>query len=785
MSDEGSSGCDDSLAFLYKKPGQRIPRHVTHIRVCPSIKVIYRNTFHQLAKLVEVELPDGLESIDEHAFSGCKLLKSIVVPSTVKVIGRRAFYNCRGIEHVELPDGLERIEDGAFGSCVSLKQVTFPAKGKLSEGVKHIGTRAFAHCISLTCIDIPSTVKVICDRAFIGCKNLEEVHLCNEAGQLEEIKHSAFEGCESLKQIEIPSSVNTVYCKAFLNCKQLKVVELHEGLGHIDGHSFWNCKSLQCIRLPASIKIIGDGAFLGCEKLEEIMIGNGIEQVIRPGAFEGCKSLKSIRVPSGVNTISGKAFLGCKQLEEVELCEGLEVIGGQAFKGCWSLNRIKVPSTVRELNVSAFRGCHQLISLEHLNPDGEDDFDLCPSIRNVAVSTKAQPSKLEGRFIGCHDLRRLFSSSEDIHNALKSRFDGLPIHELCYFQAFHLETLEHIENIIGHMSVQNKASLNNQDCLGMTPLHILTCSTKQSIDIYKLIIANHPKSLIAEDKWGCLPLLYAVWGNVPAGIVQLLVENQKSSFPNHTLNWEKMIDTLCRAGTCFGIIQRLINIQQTSYPSYSLDWQTVSRELTVCCIVRCESIGDFPLVWEAMIETFEETRVHQELVQVLLDLEQNFISEKSCADLLGVASDDFIRPVIGSRRPEFHVHLDMFRFLVKCNVQERVKAIRVGKWQLDIVTMVKANQDRPYAGGSQRPGVFPSRLDIIHSRLVFHERAFHQLTEATCFLELALWKAKINEYDEMTRHREAWALAVEKKGQLRINCGADIIIPNVLSFLVG
>lgn len=43
---------------------------------------------------MEIKLPHALESIGEHAFQDCKVLREIVLPRTVKVIGNKAFDDC-------------------------------------------------------------------------------------------------------------------------------------------------------------------------------------------------------------------------------------------------------------------------------------------------------------------------------------------------------------------------------------------------------------------------------------------------------------------------------------------------------------------------------------------------------------------------------------------------------------------------------------------------------------------------------------------------------------------
>ena len=55
--------------------------------------------------LVSVSLPIGLKRIEEGAFSGCGILRSLVVPLTVTELDPRAFANCVSLERLSLPPG--------------------------------------------------------------------------------------------------------------------------------------------------------------------------------------------------------------------------------------------------------------------------------------------------------------------------------------------------------------------------------------------------------------------------------------------------------------------------------------------------------------------------------------------------------------------------------------------------------------------------------------------------------------------------------------------------------
>ena len=74
------------------------------------------------------------------------------------------------------------------------------------------------------------------------------------------------------------------------------------------------------------------------------------------------------------------------------------------------------------------------------------------------------------------------------------------------------------ENVLDILAVLDPTG-NQQDCLGMTPLHILTCSSVHDIEMYRLIVEKYPTNLITKDRWGAVPLLYAFWGVHNHGIL--------------------------------------------------------------------------------------------------------------------------------------------------------------------------------------------------------------------------------------------------------------------------
>jgi ankyrin repeat protein len=142
----------------------------------------------------------------------------------------------------------------------------------------------------------------------------------------------------------------------------------------------------------------------------------------------------------------------------------------------------------------------------------------------------------------------------------------------------------------------------HQDCLGMTPLHILACSIVHSLELYQLMIENYPSNLIVEDAWRATPLLYAIW-DAPNEIVEFLVKSYQSLYPNHEFDWNDMVITLGRANASTAVIQNLLDIQQSLSPEFNIDWDQIlgvfairparprvtpfASSATFCFLTRC------------------------------------------------------------------------------------------------------------------------------------------------------------------------------------------------------
>lgn len=111
----------------------------------------------------------------------------------------------------------------------------------------------------------------------------------------------------------------------------------------------------------------------------------------------------------------------------------------------------------------------------------------------------------------------------------------------------------------------------------------------------------------------------------------------------------------------------------------------------------------------------------------------------------------------------------VYLFLMSCKIPKRLGLISTKKWRDDICDMVRrfacVHSDK-----------FRLYCEVITSRL----DNYIALKDAASLLELALWKSKIAEQCSDLISENISSI----RSKARYNCGATVIIPNVLSFLV-
>jgi len=325
----------------------------------------------------------------------------------------------------------------------------------------------------------------------------------------------------------VDPSVTSIPAQAFAYHKKLTEVELSESLVEIGENSFSYCgHSITRINIPTSLRRIKDYAFSGSLRCP-------------------------IRLHDGIESIGGRAFLGCI-FTNFRIPPLITVIPECMLSNCNATFSVEIPELVTEIRNHAFRHCQCL--------------------RNIAFPANAVFGSIilfqedQGSLI-VTDLKRLFGDSNaTIIRELQHRFDRLPIHKLFYYQSYH-------QGVLLALRSKLDPTGNNQDCLGMTPLHILACSSVHDMELYRVIIENYPANLITEDRWGAVPLLYAFWGAAPTEIIQFLLQSYQSLYSDHVFNWTMMVETMGRTDTPRGNIEKVLHVWQMHFHNQPIDWE--------------------------------------------------------------------------------------------------------------------------------------------------------------------------------------------------------------------
>lgn len=477
-------------------------------------------------------------------------------------------------------------------------------------------------------------------------KHVTHVIVCPSVWRLRE---HMFRGYELLEEVKLPEGLEIIESGCFSYCTSLKFIDFPSCLRVIDNHAFFKCQALEDIDLPDDLEYLGAFAFAECELLSKVI------------------------VPSELDALQHNCFSHCHKLCSLDLNNGVERIGQYAFMYT-QIRNARIPSSVTEVETGAFSHCERLLSLEvplcDLDFDGSAIFIDCRRLRNIALNCTTVVSSRTFDF--CYDLLKHFQSDFfGLVGAIRHRFVGLPVYRFCYYQSY-----DTVENTIKNMksAMLKFPNARRQDVLGMTPLHILSLSTKQDIRLYQVLLQHYPMDLCMCDVWGARPIHYAASCMAPPEILRLLVRTERSMFSRR--------------------------------PSPKF----------------------------------------------------------------------FVQGGLGD--------LDTMQYMVQLYVEDDLEALPFQWWRDKVEDQIEAI---PY------PEKIPVDFDW-GVRQVFSLIDFFKSKEMASLLELALWKSKILQEEQLLFEDDDGSRPLTKKAKLdgsahrincRMHCGVDVVVPNVLAFLGG
>lgn len=241
-----------------------------------TLKEIELNSFRNQG-LVSLELPEGLETIGQRAFSNCNLITGdLIIPDSVVSIGHYAFEKCVGFDGaLVIGDGTRFIGNGAFtGDTNAIMKFTSLDLGK---SVEYIGHTAFQVCHYISNeIVFPDTLKVIGDFAFNHCSRVSNETLVIPASveviggiYNPNVSNTTLENYMDITVYETGS--HNFYDFGVANFKEFVVEDGNEAFKDIDGVlyskdgkrlvSYPACKEGASYEIPEGVEYIDELAF--------------------------------------------------------------------------------------------------------------------------------------------------------------------------------------------------------------------------------------------------------------------------------------------------------------------------------------------------------------------------------------------------------------------------------------------------------------------------------------------------------------------------------------------
>lgn len=238
------------------------------------------NQFNGKELLLEVILPDSLETIGNQAFRGCINLTTIRIPEKVKSLSNYTFYSCSNLVSIDFTEGLTSIGYECFYNCYSLEKLVLP------QSLVNMDPEIFIYCYKLKSVNIPPKVKTLNYNTFYNCTSLESVTFSDG---LTSMGTSVFYDC-ALTNLVLPDNLTSIDDYAFYS-NNINTLALPAKLVNLGSYSFAYCP-IDSLKLPAGLNNIENGAFGYCTSLKDIRCEQPTPPVLSNDPFVGFDKTK-------------------------------------------------------------------------------------------------------------------------------------------------------------------------------------------------------------------------------------------------------------------------------------------------------------------------------------------------------------------------------------------------------------------------------------------------------------------------------------------------------------
>ncbi len=260
-------------------------KNLVDVVIPSSVEMIGSNAF-EYSGLKSVVLPENV-SVEYEAFNNCAL-KSVVVRSGV-YLGHRTFYGCSGLEHIEIEPGVENIGKYGFFGCSSLKTLVLPSS------ITSIREGAFGECENLDLVIDNSRNNVrVGEAAFFNCKSVTFTKPYDSSVADSRLRYTI----KPDSTVEVSSTDYSAHLDTFIIPSKVQIGGKFYDVTSIGANAFGgNIQNfyMTYVEIPSSIKTIGANAFYGWNILDVVIDNSKDGLSVGENAFAGCKSVRYLK----------------------------------------------------------------------------------------------------------------------------------------------------------------------------------------------------------------------------------------------------------------------------------------------------------------------------------------------------------------------------------------------------------------------------------------------------------------------------------------------------------
>lgn len=424
--------------------------------------------------------------IPSRCFQNCGNLERVIT-TTTRNIGKQAFENCTALTEVPVTDGLTTIGNNAFSGCKNLTNLMLSERGALAT----IGEGAFNSCTGVTMVSLPSSIGTINDNAFSGCTALADVYCMKDTTPVPAISPSSFGGRENEIRLHVINTndyndadiwknfqiVNLaeVTLSFYINGERLKGKDITLNAGsrittpnpevsikadlykdddieeefsgwdkpfpetmpstdtRFDGyvtttttidHFKYSLRPAQTIN---EIAYGNRAVLLGAEEGHitqsnpKVIVPETVTNTkgtynkteypvvaIADNAFENQGELASVELTANITELGVSAFKGCSKLESINLSESnVTELSESVFQNCTSLSFDKIPNQITSIGKWAFSNtyCSDVTIPSTITKMGDEVFKDCKSLEKVTFADGFGLALPQMTFLSCGALK--------------------------------------------------------------------------------------------------------------------------------------------------------------------------------------------------------------------------------------------------------------------------------------------------------------------------------------------------------------------------------------------